>query len=85
MYESDLIDKNERIIDLNGADLRGTDLNDIRLVNADLQGANLFGVNLRGAYLSGANLKDATNIYPGQLEKAKSLKGATMPDGSIHP
>ena len=31
----------------------------------------------------GANLKDA-KVAPEQLAQAKSLKGATMPDGTIH-
>jgi len=44
------------------------------LVEADLDGANLDGANLFGA-------KFTTK----QLDSAKSLKGATMPDGSIHP
>jgi hypothetical protein len=33
-----------------------------------------------------ANLKGAENITTEELEKqTKSLKGATMPDGKIHP
>ena len=39
--------------------------------------------DLRGADLSEANLSAAI-VTTKQLEKAKSLKGATMPDGSIH-
>jgi hypothetical protein len=36
--------------------------------------------------LRGAILKDAIAVTAEVLEKqAKSLKGATMPDGSIHP
>jgi hypothetical protein len=37
------------------------------------------------AYLTGANLRGAIGTTPKQLEQAKSLKGATMPDGSKHP
>ncbi len=40
--------------------------------------------NLRGANLSEAILY-GSNVTKEQLEQAKSLKGATMPDGSIHP
>ncbi len=42
-------------------------------------------IDLSGAELVGANLKDATGILIEELEmETKSLKGATMPDGSIH-
>jgi hypothetical protein len=41
------------------------------------------GADLSDADLSGANLKGA-KVTDEQLTKAKSLKGATMPDGSIH-
>jgi hypothetical protein len=44
----------------------------------------LEGASLSGADLSKANLK-GTNTTVQQLAEAKSLKGATMPDGSIHP
>lgn len=76
---------------LSGANLSIADLSSANLSSADLSRANLWGANLRRAYLSeanlwGANLKDATDITIEELEKkAKSLKGATMPDGSIHP
>ncbi len=46
--------------------------------------ANLGGSDLSGADLSGADLSGA-EVTPEQLEQAKSLEGATMPDGSIHP
>ncbi len=59
---------------LSGADLTG----------ADLSRAFLYGANLTGADLSWAKLRDA-KITQEQWEKAKSLKGTTMPDGSIHP
>jgi uncharacterized protein YjbI with pentapeptide repeats len=51
-----------------------------------LSEADLSGANLRHANLSGANLKGALGITIEELEKqARSLQGATMPDGSIHP
>ena len=41
---------------------------------------------MRGVDLSEANLSGAIGIFNEELEKeAKSLIGATMPDGSIHP
>jgi hypothetical protein len=67
--------------DLDYADLRGA-----HLINANLTNATLKHADLRGADLSDAILKDVRGITAEELEKqAKSLKGATMPDGSIHP
>jgi uncharacterized protein YjbI with pentapeptide repeats len=68
---------------LEGADLRLADLSEACLHQADLSGANLRGADLRwtdlsGAYLTGAIVTDA------RLAKAKSLEGATMPDGAVH-
>jgi uncharacterized protein YjbI with pentapeptide repeats len=62
------------VTDLGGADLSG----------ADLRGAYLNFANLRGANLSNVNLK-GTHVTQEQLEQTKSLQGAIMPDGSIHP
>jgi uncharacterized protein YjbI with pentapeptide repeats len=86
--------------DLSGADLSGANLtggahlNVAILSGADLSGANLSGADLRETYLvetnlrdtdlSGANLRDARGVTDKQLLQAKTLEGATMPDGSIH-
>ncbi len=72
------------IIIPNRADLRGADLSRANLRGADLNNVMLLEANLSEAILDGANLSKAT-VTPEQLAKAKSLKGATMPDGSIHP
>ena len=127
LVESGLISRNEWIIDMSYADLRGVDLSQslkldsVSLVGAYLQGANfsgselsranlegtnlyhanlsgavlweanlkeanLTGADLTGATLTRANLKGVTGITVEKLKKqAESLKGATMPDGSIHP
>ena len=53
------------------------------LSEANLSRAVLFQADLSGAVLDNANLSGAV-VTEEQLEKAKSLKGATMPDGSIH-
>ena len=66
--------------DLSNALLYATDLS-----GADLSEANLSEANLGQADLSGANLSGAFGTTPEQLKQAKSLKGATMPDGSKHP
>ncbi len=50
------------------------------LGQANLSGANLSGADLSRANLQSANLKDA-NVADAQIEQARSLKGATMPNG----
>jgi hypothetical protein len=74
---------------LGGADLREVDLYNANLSGAALEGANLEGANLYEVNFSGANLEGATlvgaKVVPEQLAQAKSLKGAIMPDGTVHP
>ncbi|HEU5378913.1 MAG TPA: pentapeptide repeat-containing protein [Ktedonobacteraceae bacterium] len=60
----------------------GVQLNSADLTGANLSEAYLYGT-LDGADLSGADLTKA-EAPPGTLEKVKSLKGATMPDGTKH-
>jgi uncharacterized protein YjbI with pentapeptide repeats len=80
---------------LGGANLREAFLNGTNLSGANLSGADLKGADLKvseddlpsempDANLSRANLFGA-KVATEQLDKARSLKGATMPDGSIHP
>ena len=61
-------------------DLSGADLNE-----AILSGANFNRADLSGAILSEANLKGARGVTEEHLKEAKSLQGATMPDGSVYP
>jgi uncharacterized protein YjbI with pentapeptide repeats len=78
---------------LRGANLSGAMLHNANLTMVDLSGANLrrsllFYTQLDGAKLDGAILDEAiiitSHVTQEQLDKAKSLKGATMPDRSIH-
>jgi len=69
--------------DLSGADLSDSNLSEADLSGANLSGANLSGANLSGANLSGANLSGASRWTDHQLRAAKSLEGATMPDGQM--
>jgi uncharacterized protein YjbI with pentapeptide repeats len=67
------------------ADLRKAHLVGVRgqpgnLICADLRGANLEGVNLSGAALSGSDLTNA-DVSEKQLQQARFLNGATMPNG----
>jgi len=67
LYESGLVDKERRIVDLTGA---------------DLSRANLRDADLGGADLRDADLRDATGKTYEELEQqAESLEGATIPNG----
>jgi Pentapeptide repeats (8 copies) len=79
LYESHLIDKDKRIIDLHGADLSVAYLFAANLSGADLSEAELNGANLITSHLSGVKVTEE------QLKQAKSLEGATMPDGVVRP
>jgi uncharacterized protein YjbI with pentapeptide repeats len=93
LYRADLRGVNLRKSYLYNSSLCEADLSGSNLSEADLKGANLSGANLGGANLSGADLRRANLhivdlrkaiVTTEQLAKAKSLKGAIMPDGSIH-
>src|SRR5215208_8228948 len=111
LYESGLITRGRRFLDLSKAelfmaDLRSADLRSANLhgtymvktnlfmanlTNADFSGAALSGAdliradlseaNLSNAQLSHADLTDARGLTDEQIAAAKSLKGATMPNG----
>jgi uncharacterized protein YjbI with pentapeptide repeats len=67
---------------LSRANLSKANLNRANLNRANLSKANLSKANLRYADLSGADLRGAVGITNEELEQqAKSLKGATMPNG----
>ncbi len=68
---------------LSGANLAGKDLTSVDLSGANLSNANLSGADLRGADFKNANLinADLSNTNQGSTD----FRGATMPDGSIHP
>ncbi len=67
--------------DLRGANLMKANLGAAILKNADLREANLREANLEGADLRVANLTMAQGWTKDQLAAARSLEGATMPDG----
>jgi uncharacterized protein YjbI with pentapeptide repeats len=64
------------LVDLTQADLREADLREALLINTSLSEADL-----READLQGANLRGADGWTEEQFTAAKSLRGATMPDG----
>jgi uncharacterized protein YjbI with pentapeptide repeats len=75
--------------DLSGATLEGAHLKSTYMLGANLVGASLAeaileDTDLEVADLSDAVLRDAIRWTPEQLAKAKSLKGATMPNGQMY-
>ena len=94
LVAADLYDANLMEADLTRACLLRAYLNEAHLQRANLFEASLHGADLEKADLSGANLEEAdlgkanlrlTNLTIEQLNQARSLKGATLPDGSTHP
>ena len=98
LFQSVLSKANLMGADLSRTNLSGADLCETSLIEANLSGANLREAelnaaklsfaNLSGADLTGANLSNAdltlAAVTTEQLDKAKSLKGTTMPDGTKH-
>jgi uncharacterized protein YjbI with pentapeptide repeats len=77
-----------RFADLSNANLSGATLSDAYMRDANLTGANLSVASLKGTYLrdanlNGANLLDAKEWTNEQSAQAKSLIGATLPDGTV--
>ena len=95
LTDADLTDATLQSADLSGADLQGAALNYAALQDADLSPATVPGhpdvkiptdltdANLTDANLTDADLSEAKGWTKEQLSAARSLKGATMPDGQI--
>ena len=91
----DLLGADLRAADLRGVNLRGADLRGANLREANLHWADLISADLSGAYvgrtdlsladLSGADLRNVKELSVGQVDRAYSLEGTIMPDGSKHP
>jgi uncharacterized protein YjbI with pentapeptide repeats len=93
LSEAELHGTNLSRANLNMANLSGANLNAAYLGGANLDWANLCGAKLCGAYLGGARLggaalRDAVlkeaRVTDEQLAQAESLKGVTMPNGTMH-
>ena len=85
---ADLSDAELENVHLQEVNLWCANLENTNLRHADLEGANLpyaffKNTNLSSANLERANLEHAI-VTPEQLQKARSLKGAIMPDGSTY-
>ena len=86
LYESNLILKNDRIVDLEHADFSHTDLSEAYLHNANLSHANLRqaelkGINLNRADLSYADLRGA-NLSQAHLE-GTNLENADLSEVNL--
>jgi uncharacterized protein YjbI with pentapeptide repeats len=92
LTEADLTKANLFRAKLFGADLTGANLTGANLTKADLTGADLTEANLAGANLTEAYRREAdfTKVQLTEADLTEAdltealLKGATMPDGSIH-
>ena len=98
LFASNLSEANLLHADLSGAKLCFVNLVNANLETANLERTDLYHSNLINANLHFAKLKDASFKYTNlelvnlnetiitkeQLARAFSLKGATMPDGTIH-
>jgi uncharacterized protein YjbI with pentapeptide repeats len=69
--------------DLSHAALQEANLSSAVLQNANLTNVDFTNANLTDAYLSDADLSEAKGWTMEQLTAARSLEGATMPDGQI--
>jgi uncharacterized protein YjbI with pentapeptide repeats len=92
LREADLSHASLYKADLTQSDLSGADLSDAYPIEAKLsrailhgaylEDADLRGADLRGADLRGADLRDVQGVTDEELDQqAKSLEGATMPNG----
>jgi hypothetical protein len=85
MSSSHLKFANLRDATLTAAYMREADLTGAELNDADLRMVNLRGAKISSTNFSGAILIGVIGFTNEELEKqAKSLKGTTMPDGTIH-
>lgn len=78
LSQANLSSANLRWANLHGVDLRNANLAKANLREADLGGAVLDGTDLSGVNLSG------TKVTPEQLAEVASLKGAIMPNSTVH-
>lgn len=83
LLEADLSNAIFNAANLSGAILAAANLKNADFHEANLSDAFLLRANLSGTVFNNANLSNAL-VTPEQLSQAKTLKGAIMPDGTIH-
>jgi hypothetical protein len=79
LYGAGLINEGSPVVSLRAADLSGADLRAADLSGADLTGANLIEADFSYADLRGAELSQAFGTTAEQLNRARSLEGASLP------
>lgn len=82
LQETDLVNKDQYIVELVGVDLGGARLSGANLSGFTLSGADLSGANLNGATLSGANLL-GTRLSRAYLNDA-DLRGADLSKADLN-
>ncbi|MFN8472742.1 MAG: pentapeptide repeat-containing protein [Anaerolineae bacterium] len=83
LFDADLSGSDLSRANLGEADLREGNLSETDLTGTDLNRADLSDANLTGAYIRDQN--DGRRLVTDeQLSAARSLAGATMPDGNTH-
>jgi Pentapeptide repeats (8 copies) len=75
LHESKLINKDKRIIDLNGANLQNANLSGAELSGDELSGVDLSGADLSGAILIYADLRANLSLYSNKDDLALYLAG----------
>ena len=81
LLSADLRDADLQAANLSKAALQGADLSNAVLQDANLSNAALQDANLTNAVLTDADLSEARGWTTEQLSAARSLEGATMPNG----
>lgn len=81
LWSANLEDADLRATNLRESELRNANLRNATLNHADLRGTDLLGVDFSGASLKGVQLQ-GSNISLEQIQSAKTLESAIMPDGS---
>jgi uncharacterized protein YjbI with pentapeptide repeats len=81
LQDANLARANLNFVTLSRANLQSATLQGATLIDADLSGANLQSADLQGADFTNANLASAREVTDEQLDAARSLQGATMPNG----
>jgi hypothetical protein len=85
LSRANLVGTDLRRADLRGANLREANLHWADLISANLSGAYVGRADLSLADLSSVDLRNVKELSVGQLDRAYTLEGAIMPDGSKHP
>ncbi len=89
LHETILNEADMRVVNLFRADLHGAVMVKANLRSANFAQSNLIETILTEANLDGTSFSESdltgAKVTPDQLKQAQSLKGATMPDGSIYP